>query len=592
MRIVSQIHCQRMFGCISKTFRVFKTWKVCVNPRFLIPYFFLSSGILSAQSAGIPLHAPTYHILERLEILSGQQSPIHPELKFFPRQDAADYAVALDTQAGNLSRRDRADLQYIFDDNNDCVTDTGLCRHNQKGLFGVFYKTPANLFEVNAKDFSLRVNPMFNFHIGQQKDDPELTFINQRGLEVRGSVDDKLFFYSSLVESQARFADHVTKRVEAFQAIPYAGNFKHYTPRLLDITDAYDYNQASAYISFKATKHVGIQLGHGKHFIGNGYRSLFLSDFSNYAFYLKLNTRVWRFHYQNLFLELSPLGANNSPGSNERIPKKYIAAHYLNYRITPKLAVGLFEATVFNRSQQFEFQYLNPLILYRTVEGMIGSPDNVLVGFDARWNFLNRFQLYSQFMLDEFLFSALVKPEEKGWWGNKYGFQAGLKYINAFGIDHLDMQAEYNIVRPYTYSHADSLNAYTHYNQPLAHPLLSNFKEIVALLRYQPLPRLSLSARYVHAETGENTDTENWGANPLLGYGSRVQDFGNFTGQGVAATIDIFGLDASWMLYHNLFVDLKILLRKKDSADDTRDLNTNVFGVGLRMNIWNENLDF
>ncbi len=545
-----------------------------------------------AQSSGIPLHSPAYHILDRMDVISGVNSPIHPELKFFPRQDAVDYALDLDSFATRLSYRDRADLQYLFDDNNDCVSDTSrYCTRNGKGLFKVFYKTPANFFEVNTRDFSLRVNPMFNFFIGGQKDDPELVFVNQRGLEVRGRVDDKVFFYTNLVESQARFADYVTQRIEEFKAIPYAGNYKKYSPRVLDVTDAYDFNQATAYIGFKATRHVGIQLGHGKHFIGDGYRSLFLSDAGNYAFYLKLNTRVWRFHYQNLFLELSPLGANNL-GNNTRIPKKYAAIHYLNYKISPKLAVGLFEATIFNRSSQFELQYLNPLILYRTVEGMIGSPDNVLVGFDARWNFLDRFQVYSQFLLDEFLFSALVKPEEKGWWGNKYGFQAGLKYINAFGVDHLDLQLEYNTVRPYTYSHYDSLNSYTHYNQPLAHPLLSNFKETIVLLRYQPAPRLWLASRFIHAKTGENEPGRNWGANPLLGYDTRVQDYGNFTGQGVAASINIFGLDASWMWYHNLFVDLKVLLRRKNSVDDARDLNTTTFGLGLRMNIWNENHDF
>ncbi len=569
-----------------KTFRKFETFGML---SALISTFL--PFLLSAQSPGIPLHSPSYHILDRLDILSKMPSPIHPELKFFPRQDAADFAMLLDTAERKLTWRDKADLQYIFDDNNDCVADSNFCRTSRKRLFKVFYKTPANFFEVNTPDFTMRVNPMFNFYIGQQKDDPELVFMNQRGLEVRGSVDDKLFFYTNLVESQARFADYVTERVEDFEAIPYAGNFKRYAPRILDITNAYDFNQATAYLSFKATKHVGIQLGHGKHFIGNGYRSLFLSDANNYAFYLKLNTRVWKFHYQNLFLELSPFGANDF-GNNTRIPKKYVAAHYLNYRITPKLSVGLFEATVFNRSQQFELQYLNPLILYRTVEGMIGSPDNVLIGFDARWNFLDRFQVYGQFLLDEFLSSAIIKPEQKGWWGNKYGVQAGLKYINAFGVDHLDLQVEYNLVRPYTYSHYDSLNAYTHYNQPLAHPLLSNFREVVSILRYQPFPKLFLTARYMHADVGENTATENWGANPLLSYQNRVQDYGNETGQGVAATIDIFGVDASWMLFHNLFVDVKFLLRRKNSADDARDMKTSLWGIGLRMNIWNENLDF
>ncbi len=582
-----------MFKYLSQRLYGGMTFRLLAGISYRLTFLITSIPfLLFSQSSGIPLHSPTYHILDRLDIKSGVKSPVHPELKFFPRQDAVDYALQVDSFAVSLTRLDRVDLQYLFDDNNDCLPDTSrYCSRNSKGLFKVFYKTPANFFEVNTKDFRMRVNPMFNFFLGQQRGDPELIFMNQRGLELRGTVDDKVFFYTNIVESQARFADYVTGRVEEFEAIPYAGNYKPYTPRLLDVTSAYDFNQATAYVGFNATKHVGIQLGHGKHFIGNGYRSVFLSDFSNYTFYLKLNVRVWNFHYQSIFQELSAAGANNS-GGNTRIPKKYAAMHYLNYRITPKLSVGLFEATVFNRSEQFELQYLNPVILYRTVEGMIGSPDNVLVGFDARWNFLDRFQLYSQFILDEFLFSSLVDAEEKGWWGNKYSWQIGAKYVDAFGLDHLDWQLEYNTVRPYTYSHGDPYNSYAHYNQPLAHPLLANFQEVINIVRYQPMPRLTLMARYIHSNLGENTSTENWGANPLLSYETRVQDYGNFTGQGVAATLDILSLDASWMLYHNLSVDLKILLRNKDSADDARDLNTKTFGLGLRMNIWNVNLDF
>jgi len=274
-----------------------------------------------------------------------------------------------------------------------------------------------------------------------------------------------------------------------------------------------------------------------------------------------------------------------------RITRKYAAVHYLSYKVTPKFSFGFFESTILNRSQQFEFQYLNPVILYRTVEGMIGSPDNVVLGLDARWNFLNRFQLYGQVIIDEFLFSEIYNPEQEGWWANKYGAQVGLKYINALGIDHLDLQMEYNTVRPFTYSHSDSLNSYTHYNQPLAHPLWSNFSEFIALARYQPLPRLTASARFLHMRYGENRPDENWGANALISNSSREQEYGNTIGQGVAGTTDLVGLDISWMLYHNLYVDLNVLYRLKNSDDNARDLTTKVIGVGLRMNIWNQNID-
>lgn len=552
----------------------------------------LPTGFMAAQASGVPLNSPTYHILNRLDITSGVPIPIHPEVKYYSRQDVVDYAVQVDTMAAVLSAGDQADLQYIFDDNNDWLPDNSkYLRRNQRSIFKTFYQTRANLFEVNVPDFQLRVNPLLNLQLAHEQDDAELLFENQRGLEIRGSVDKKLFFYTSILESQARYPNYVSSRILEFQAIPGAGTYKNYNPRIVDVTNAYDFNVASAYLGLHVTRHVSVQLGHGRHFIGNGYRSLLLSDYANNGFYLKLSTRVWKFHYQNLFMELTPISQRQAPG-DVKLPKKYVALHYLNYKVTPRLSFAFFEATVFNRSRQFEFQYLNPVILYRTVEGMLGSPDNVIIGLDGHWNLLRRFQLYGQILLDEFRVAAVVNPEEKGWWGNKFGLQTGLKYINALGVDHLDLQVEFNAVRPYTYSHNDSLNSYTNYNQPLAHPLLANFKEVVGIARYQPTSRLLFEARIMHAKTGDDTATENWGTNPLLNYTSRVKDYGNEIGQGVGATIDLVGLNASWMLYHNLYIDAKVLFRKKNSVDDARDQSTKLFGLGLRMNVWQPNLDF
>mgnify|MGYP000989511480 CR=1 FL=1 len=160
------------------------------------------------------------------------------------------------------------------------------------------------------------------------------------------------------------------------------------------------------------------------------------------------------------------------------------------------------------------------------------------------------------------------------------------------GLDHLDFQGEFNSTRPYTYSHDDPYDSYTHYNQALAHPLGANFKEFIGIIRYQPGARVFLTLRAIHAKTGENTATENWGANPLLSYNSRVSDYGNETGQGVGAAIDILGFDASWMFHHNMFLDLKMLLRSKDSRDDLRDRNSGFISAGIRLNLWNQQLDF
>ena len=46
-------------------------------------------------------------------------------------------------------------------------------------------------------------------------------------------------------------------------------------------TTGYDYFDARGYFTFNVTKYIDVAFGYDKNFIGNGYRSLFLSDFGN-----------------------------------------------------------------------------------------------------------------------------------------------------------------------------------------------------------------------------------------------------------------------------------------------------------------------
>ena len=588
---------------------------------FYIALFFWNfAGLLYGQGTLLPLGSETYWTMERLEIETGMSAPFHSTLKYYLRGDMVRYAMQLDTSSGlSLSAKDRADLAYIFKDNNEWlvtsaypvtlagpkddpvyaykgkVDSTGewssYYYRTKKPILKIFYRTPANFYEIDRPFFHLRVNPIVNFYGGKTNErGSDLLFLNQRGFRIRGGIDDRIFFYTDLIETQARFPDYVRERSERDNAVPGAGFFKPYRSSIFDINDGYDFLQAQGYFGFNITKHVGMQLGHGRHFIGNGYRSLFLSDFSPNYFYLKLNWRVWRFHLQNIFAEVALQGAGDDVG-DLLIPKKYFAAHYLSFAATPKLTVGFFESVVFSRNNQFELQYLNPVILYRTVEQLVGSPDNVLLGFEFKWNLLERTQLYGQVIFDEFKFDELFLSDRK-WWGNKYGIQAGVKYVNVFGIDHLDAQAEFNLVRPYTYSHRDSSATYSNYNQPLAHPLGANFKEYILRLRYQATPKLLFKARAIRANTGEDVDGINYGYNVLEPTGNNKIEEGVVIGQGVRTEINLFGLEASYAFWHNMELTLEYFFRDKQSEIPERRLRTSYIGGGLRINIAKEYQDF
>lgn len=555
---------------------------------------------LVAQNISITENSRLYHILDRIEIKCGSAAPIHSALKPYTRVDAVVCAIHHEADS-TLTEKDKADIQYVFDDNNEwlaaqeystllgkAVRKGGLpvqsesserYARSRKPIFGIFYKTPANLFEINKKDFYFKLNPILDLQYAKAKDQSEPVFFNRRGLELRGGLDDRIYFYTNVLETQARFPDYVNTRVKNTRAVPGTGTFKDYSSDIFNIKKGYDFLNAQGYVGFNITPHVGLQVGQGRHFFGNGHRSMLLSNFSNNYFYFKINWRVGNFHYQNLFAEIA---ADVVRGS-DLVPKKYLATHHLSYNFSPNLNFGLFEAVAFSRNNQFEFQYLNPVILYRTVEQLIGSPDNVLLGLDGKWNFRRQFQLYGQVIFDEFQFKELF-IERNGWWGNKYGWQLGLKYIDALGIDHLDLQVEWNGARPFTYTHRDSSANYAHFNQPLAHPLGANFKEVLFLARYRLLKKAFVDARLFSMTFGEDTPTENWGSNVLTSHLTRVQNYGNKIGQGVKSNVLLASLDISYELFHNCFIDLRSFWRKQDSDDAKLDGTTLFFGAGLRLN--------
>jgi len=537
------------------------------------------------QGIVLPRWSPAYQTVDRMTILSGVESELHSGLRYFQREDVLHYALQLDSSAYPLTELDRADLQYIYRDNNEWLSAGEVSR---RPVLKHFYRRPAHLLEVDEPGLVLRIDPLLNLQYGAQQNTAAPYFFNQRGVALRGSIDGRIHFYSNIVESQARFPEQVQRFVAQFQALPGNGFYKPgFSSALFGVDDGIDFLNSQAQLGFQLTEHVGAQFGYGKHFLGNGYRSVLLSDFANNYLHLTLNWRIGKLHLQNIFAEVNSSSAR-ALGGSQLVPKKYLAAHYLSIRLRPNLTLGLFEAVAFSRENNFDLQYLNPIILYRTVEQALGSPDNVMLGFNVSWSLFQRFQLYGQFLLDEFKFDELLLNNE-GWWANKYALQLGTKYPNLLGVDHLDLQLEYNMARPYTYTHFAAASNYNHYGLPLAHPLGANFREGLVLLTYRPHPRWQLESRYLRMYYGEDTPEAYYGRSWNESYVDRVSDYGNYTGQGIPTTVTLWGLDVAYQLRHNLFLELHY--SRREQQDNSR-LSDQYLATGLRMNMGHFRADF
>lgn len=582
--------------------------------------FSLHFSILSQSYYYVPDHE-AYHLVDRLDIKYGSEE-FHSSFRNFTRKEAVALASQSDVDQNEFARKflllDNIDLLELERSNNQVTIDTtyegeGIFYTTytrkeetidpmflpQKGIFNRFYKSRANFFEVHTDNFNLIINPVVHLAFGTESDNENLIFQNTRGLELRGDIDSKLYFFSSIYENQADFNDFRLQRINRFQTIPGQGFFKNFTSSVSGRFSGFDYLNSRAYLGLNISKSVALEIGHGNQFIGNGYRSLLLSDWSHNYFNFKFILNVWKFNYESVFAELAAAPERLIPG-DQLIPKKYISLHYLSFKPTKNFEIGLFETVVFARENQFELQYLNPVILYRTVEGLLGSSDNAILGLNLKYNIANKFSIYHQTVLDEFRLSEIFSGN--GWWANKFGFQFGAKAIDLGGIKNLDAQVEYNIVRPYTYTHRDTLPLqnienisianYAHHSQPLAHPIGANFKEFVFILRYQLGDKLNLTGRYIRTNYGEDVNGSNWGTNILLPLESREQDFGNFVGQGESIDVNLFGLNASYMFYHNMFLDLNVLLRNQTSSAAQFNFSTQYVSLGVRVNASLRNVDY
>ena len=179
--------------------------------------------------------------------------------------------------------------------------------------------------------------------------------------------------------------------------------------------------------SYKINNFINMNIGQGKHFIGAGYRSLFLSHNSSAFPYLKLTTKFGRVKYYNLYTTFVDIQSTVKR-------KKHAAIHFLDFRLNKYINVGIFESvlwrakdTSFHRG--YDIEYLNPIIFYRPVEFAKHSPDNVLMGMLLHVTYLSN-DIYAKLVLDDLNISRQKDKAgenySSGFFQNKFGYQLGV----------------------------------------------------------------------------------------------------------------------------------------------------------------------
>jgi len=541
---------------------------------FIVLAIIVNSSV-SAQADYEPLGNETLRIAERLEIKSGSlKNDLHYGTRPMKRKDLTNFILELDTASSVLlTDMDFDNIRKVYLENNDLIP-ADKVEDNINPFLRHFFKTPGHFLDVHNDDVDIHVDPVLFGHIGYDKDvSDSYGYQNTRGIEIRATIDKKVSLYSRMTENQVRFPNFVKHKIDSNFAVPGYGFWKRFK------TDGYDYFEPKGSISIDATKNITAQLGYDKHFIGDGYRSLFLSDNANNYLFLKLNTKVWKFNYTNLYTELLKDGRN---GPDTLKGKKYMVSHHLSFDATDWLNIGVFESIVFGRENNFEFHYLNPVIFYRAVEQQVGSPDNAAIGLNYSAIAKSKLKFYGQLLIDEFRINDISSGNKS--WANKFAFQQGIKYVDAFGLENMDLQVELNRVRPYTYQHFNLISNYNHYGQSLAHPLGANFTEVMAQGFYEPFDRLQMQGIVTYADYGTSVDGRSWGNDVVnLTYNDRPFENGVITGQGLANETLNVQARASYELKPTMFIDLNGFY-KKHKKENAPTVNETYTGASFRWN--------
>lgn len=388
------------------------------------------------------------------------------------------------------------------------------------------------MLHIEEEGLKLVADPLFNFSYGRTTANDSLYKIsnNTRGVRVAGDITKKFSFETSVYEIQVFypiFLDSIADKKTIAFGRGRSKAFKNI---------GHDIAMSTGYVSYSPIEQLNIQFGQGKHFIGNGYRSLLLSDNASPAPYLGitaqlLNNKIQYKSVSSWMQSLTRLPATNS--AEALFKRKGASFRYLSFIPTKNLQLGIFEGVIYQNyidsigQTPLSPNFYIPIIGINTLTNGLSGINNSLLGLNFNYNIAKNYSIYGQYLFDE---------------QNKNGFQLGGKWFNCFGNKNSWIQIEYNNVSSLTYANTfeNILQSYTHTNQNLAHPLGANFNEFLLMAHFEKNRWLATGKIIFYNQKSNSLD--GLGASPLVAEDITTQNM-NYT-----KNVSFSNLEVSYLL--------------------------------------------
>ena len=432
-----------------------------------------------------------------------------------------------------------------------------------------------HLIDVKKKSSSFYADLMPDIDGGVNLNGSKNPGLTSIGLQLGGTVSNKFSYNITAFENSEVFPDYINTYITQTGIIPgqALANSNGYK--------SYNWAYVTALASYTPNKYLNVSIGRDKNFIGDGYRSLLLSDYASPYLFFKLTGTLGSVKYMSMWTYMND-PASTSPYHINR--NKFGVFHYLDWNATNRLSLGVFENIIGyykddnGAKRPFDFYYLNPIIIMKPINNSSADPDKSLIGLTGKYKLSSRVTAYFQFALNEFNSKDLFPND--GSYTNKYGYQFGIRGNTLFNVNGLNYLLESNNVRPYTYSARSAIENYSENGEPLAHPWGGNFRELVGHLNYIH-NKWSFSLETDYGKYGLDSNSLNYGKNIFNIYTDHAKNYGNTIGQGLETTMIYVDARINYLLnpLYNLRVEMGITVRDEKNAafDDKTCLVT--FGL-------------
>ncbi len=436
--------------------------------------------------------------------------------------------------------------------------------------------SPDSVCSNDAKKFQYFVHPLvgLNFSMGSPF---------RQGYEA--GIHAGLSYKNLLVDVNYALMDRQFDGIDRAY-IDSTGLIPHYDRYLSHHGDFFLYQSLNFSLSWTPIQYITLRVGKDRQFWGDGYRSLFLSDNAYSYPFLQAIFKVWHIKYIFMTSRMNDYQLSEHFSTRH---KKYTSMHSLSWNVTPNINLNLFEVIIWDAvdsvsQRTFDINYLNPVIFFRPVEYSIGSPDNVLIGFGGKFKIWRENYLYGQLILDEFKLDEIRKG---GWWANKYAFQVGIRGF--MGKQRpLMFQAEFNQIRPYTYTHYYPLQNYGHLVDALAHPMGANLREGLIIARWAFAPKWSAHLTASYAVQGTDSVGTNFGSNIYKSNVSHGDAYGHTILQGIRAVTSYQELKIARMLVPKWNLQVEAIFSNRLFTREEKKENSFYFSIGLKTLLYRE----